>query len=155
MPEGSGRRVCSRCGSNNFETQAACWKCGAALDAVPPALTGTSSPAVSPTFPAPSSTALVASILLGLLLPVVAFPVGLIFLMLDDPRKAQIGRWNLAWSVAGTLLHLVATLLLARVVLLPFTGMVQTLTRSAGASAEQNDIRQGGKILDGAFPSPR
>lgn len=141
-----GRRICPACGSNNFETQAACWKCGKPL-------TGASAPAASPTPPSPN--AWIATIALGLLFPLVAVPVGLVFLMLDDPRKTQIGRWNLLWGTIGTLVHLVGTLFLARVALLPFTAMAESVGKLSGSASQSRDVDQGGKILDGAFPSPR
>ena len=30
-PASTGRLVCPKCGANNFNTQAACWQCGAGL----------------------------------------------------------------------------------------------------------------------------
>jgi hypothetical protein len=55
------------------------------------------------------------AVTLALLFPWVAVPAGLIFLMLDDRRKAQIGKITLAWGLAATLLHLLVTAWLVRV----------------------------------------
>nr|MDQ2831405.1 hypothetical protein [Chloroflexota bacterium] len=35
-------------------------------------------------------------------------PVGMVFLMLDDPRKTQIGWITIGWSVLGTVLNSIA-----------------------------------------------
>lgn len=48
---------------------------------------------------------------LGMLFPLVGLPTGLVFLMLDDPRKTQIGWILIGWSLAGTLLSVVPLLL--------------------------------------------
>ena len=48
---------------------------------------------------------------LGLLFPWVGIPIGIVFLMLDDPRKAQLGWIAIGWSVAGTILSIVASLI--------------------------------------------
>lgn len=44
---------------------------------------------------------------MGLFFPMVAVPVGLVFLMLDDRRKAQIGWWNILFGTIGTILNVV------------------------------------------------
>jgi hypothetical protein len=43
---------------------------------------------------------------LGLLLPWAGLPIGIAFLMLDDPRKARLGWIAIGWSIAGTVLNL-------------------------------------------------
>ena len=53
MASGAGRVVCPKCGSNNFDTVSACWKCSAPLAAAPHAGHGgyggyTPSPIVNP-----------------------------------------------------------------------------------------------------------
>src|SRR5690349_15149163 len=103
-PSATGRIICSQCGANNFQTQAACWKCGAALFSAPPTSVGagaaTQAPA-RPTAAAPVSppsppvdpmVAAAAAIVLAALFPYVALPVGIVFLMLDDRRKLEVGR---------------------------------------------------------------
>lgn len=110
------RVVCAACGSNNFATQAACWKCGKPLVASatpsssPPQAMSAGVAAVSPR-PIPISTstespaALWSSVALGVVFPMISIPVGLVFLMLDDKRKAQIGWWNILFGLVGTLLN--------------------------------------------------
>jgi hypothetical protein len=49
------------------------------------------------------------AIALAFLFPGVAVPAGLIFLMLDDRRKAEIGRILLIWGIVFSLLHLLVT----------------------------------------------
>ena len=98
------RVVCSQCGANNFATQAACWKCGTSLSAAPAApLPATPARPLLDTPESPA--ALWSSIALGALFPVISIPVGLVFLMLDDRRKAQIGWWNILAGVIGTVLN--------------------------------------------------
>jgi len=122
----AGRIVCPHCGANNFETQAACWKCGASLHAG-------SAPAASPALARPSSgssaaadlplrplshvqpppdpaIAIGAAIALAVFFPYVAVPLGIVFLMLDDRRKAEIGRVTL---IAGLLLSILHSLFFA------------------------------------------
>lgn len=113
----SGRVVCPRCGANNFDTQAACWKCGT------PLTPGVASAPVSgpvlhsPTSSAPSpvlsignnnvdpSVANWVGILGGLLIPIVMLPVSFVFLMWDDRRKVEVGRIALIASLVGTVIH--------------------------------------------------
>ena len=45
---------------------------------------------------------------LGLTFPYVGLPVGIVFLMLDDPRKTQLGWITIGWSIAGSVLNVVA-----------------------------------------------
>lgn len=119
----AGRVVCPRCGANNFDTQAACWSCGAALRAGAPVAPNPSPAAASParenrdTLPpatpypvAPAATldpavAIWAAVALAILFPYVAVPVGIVFLMLDDRRKAEIGRVALIAGILLSLLH--------------------------------------------------
>jgi hypothetical protein len=118
----SERVVCASCNANNFATQAACWKCGKSLSATatvaPPIANHSPSPAtispVSYECPAASeyvspSTATAAAVVLGLLFPAVAIPVGIVFLMLDNKRKTAIGWQNIIWGTVGSVLHLIVT----------------------------------------------
>ena len=69
-------------------------------------------PAVRPAL-AESPLAPKAAAALGMLFPYVGLPAGMIFLMLDDPRKTQLGWMLIGWSLAGTAINvisLVATL---------------------------------------------
>ena len=45
---------------------------------------------------------------LGMLFPYVGLPAGMIFLMLDDPRKTRLGWILIGWSLAGTLLSVLS-----------------------------------------------
>ncbi|MCX6358203.1 MAG: hypothetical protein NT029_00195 [Armatimonadetes bacterium] len=69
-------------------------------------------PGVALPLPYPSAgvdpVALRAAVSLGLLVPVVAFPVALIFMMLPDRRMQDVGRVCLIWSVVGGVVHGVA-----------------------------------------------
>lgn len=135
------RIVCSRCGSNNFSTQASCWKCGGALSqATVPAPATTAAPVAPPN----GSTAFVAAVALGLLFPLVAVPVGIVFLMLDDPRKSAIGRWNIAWGVAGTILHTIATGVLIQALAMPMLVKAFSTYQQQG---NQADVDKAGELL--------
>lgn len=48
---------------------------------------------------------------MGMLFPLIGLPAGIIFLMLDDPRKTKIGWLLIGWSIAGTVLSVVPLLL--------------------------------------------
>lgn len=117
----SGRVRCLYCGANNFPSSAACWQCSRPLKAMrpapaetsgaAPALTPASSPAglgaaVRPLAESPLAPKAAAA--LGMLFPFVGLPAGMIFLMLDDPRKTQLGWLLIGWSVAGTVLSIVS-----------------------------------------------
>ena len=113
---------CLYCGANNFPASAACWQCSRPLKAVS---AGGSEQSASP-LPGPlpgigavprplvsrpnseSGLAPKAAAALGLMFPVIGLPVGIVFLMLDDPRKTQIGWMTIGWSVLGTILNSIA-----------------------------------------------
>lgn len=127
-----GRVVCARCSANNFDTQAACWKCGAPLVAgggaagPAPVLRPTSppppgavphaavSPAAVPYVPGMGtaldpSVAIWAGAALAIFFPYCATIAGIIFLMLDDRRKAEIGRITLILGIIFSILHSIVT----------------------------------------------
>jgi uncharacterized membrane protein len=56
---------------------------------------------------------------MGAFFPVLAIPIGIVFLMLDDKRRAQIGWWNIIAGVVGTVVHTVVTGLLASAIITP------------------------------------
>ena len=138
MSVSPGRVLCSQCGVNNFETQAACWKCGAPLRAGaapanrPSAPPGAQTPAMRAADGAPPASvdptlANAAAFSLALLFPFVAVPAGLIFLMLDDRRKAQIGKLTLVWGVLFSLLHVLFTGWLLREAVAQVRGLLPSL----------------------------
>lgn len=47
--------------------------------------------------------------ILGLLFPWFALPAGIIFLMLDDRRKIDVGRIAIIWGIVGTIIHTLIT----------------------------------------------
>jgi uncharacterized membrane protein YhaH (DUF805 family) len=49
---------------------------------------------------------------LGMLCPWIGLPVGIVFLMLDDDRKAQIGWITIWYSLAGFAINLIGGLIL-------------------------------------------
>ena len=155
-----GRVVCARCGANNFDTQAACWKCGAPLTAgsgftggqVPPSSGARLAPPVSPTAvpasaPAPEmgyrpvaatmdpSVATWSAIALALFFPFVAVPVGVVFLMLDDRRKAEIGRIALLWGLVFSVVQTLGSLWMVQGTIRETMGLVRTFGGRMGGSA--------------------
>jgi len=83
--------------------------------AVSPGAASAPMPNTLPSLPAaqsaPGSLAPKAAAALGLLFPLIGLPAGMIFLMLDDPRKTQLGWILIGWSLAGTLLSVLPLLL--------------------------------------------
>ena len=144
----AGRIVCPRCGANNFNTQAACWKCGAPLTAganpgyaSPIPQSPSNSPLASGDAPSPlrpsnyapvmdQNVAVWAGIALAVLFPYFAVPVGIVFLMLDDRRRADIGRITIIWGVISTF----AQILLTFGMLKPYIDFVRPLM-SGGRAA--------------------
>jgi hypothetical protein len=143
----AGRIRCLYCGANNFPASPACWQCGRPLKAVP---AGTAEAGAAPP-PAPilgiegsgaaprpsasrpnaeSALAPKAAAALGLMFPYVGLPLGIVFLMLDDPRKTQLGWLTIGWSVLGTVLNTVSLLVL----LLPLLGALKGLPHPGGAA---------------------
>ena len=117
----AGRARCLYCGANNFPSSAACWQCSRPLKAMRPAPADAAPAASSPPLPgtAPNGAAArpaftesplapKAAAALGMLFPYVGLPAGMIFLMLDDPRKTQLGWLLIGWSLAGTLINVVS-----------------------------------------------
>ena len=115
-PSGGGETArvrCAYCGANNFPAAAACWQCGRPLQ---PLRTGAAAPPMTrpprPAFLKPRvplgggdpELASKAAAALGLLFPWAGLPIGLAFLMLDDPRKVRLGWIAIGWSVAGTII---------------------------------------------------
>ena len=66
-----------------------------------------------------------------MLFPFVALPAGMIFLMLDDPRKAQLGWLMIGWSIGGSV---ISTLLLGAT-LGPLWAVLKTLMPHPGGGA--------------------
>ena len=66
-----------------------------------------------PVRPALTESALApkAAAAMGMLFPLIGLPAGIIFLMLDDPRKTHLGWLLIGWSLAGTVLSIVPLLL--------------------------------------------
>lgn len=156
MAAPAGRVICVRCGANNFDTQAACWKCGAALAAgaapsMPPqqrhpgaTAAGGGAPQqapVNPAFAAPQrpayttvdpAIAVWSSVGLAFFFPFVAVPVGIVFLMLDDRRKAEIGRITLIWGLVFSLFQTIGSFLLIREPMQAVMGLAQGFGARAG-----------------------
>ena len=140
----AGRVRCLYCGANNFPSSAACWQCSRPLKAMPATPPANAPGALPPSFSsdltptsvsrpalAESPLAPKAAAALGMLFPYVGLPAGMIFLMLDDPRKTQLGWLLIGWSIAGTILS-VASL---AVTLGPVWAVLRSLLPHPGGSA--------------------
>ena len=145
----AGRVRCLYCGANNFPASIACWQCSRPLQAMHSAPAETSSASGLPPGTAPISGAAPilgaalrpaltesplapkAAAALGLLFPYVGLPAGILFLMLDDPRKTQLGWLLIGWSLAGS----VASLLSLAVTLGPLWALLRGMLPHAGGSA--------------------
>lgn len=140
----AGRVRCLYCGANNFPSSITCWQCSRPLKAMPAppsANTPASLPSSLPPGPFPaaavrpalteSALAPKAAAALGMLFPFVGLPAGMIFLMLDDPRKTQIGWLLIGWSIAGTVLSVISL----AVTLGPVWAVLRGLLPHPGGSA--------------------
>jgi hypothetical protein len=93
------------------------------------------------------------AIISSLLMPGIMFPVGVVFLMLDDRRKLEVGRITLIASTVGTALHLFFTFLLLGSTLSAFInagpGMVNWAQKLKEAQAGRSqDLSQPAPPLD-------
>ena len=163
-PSATGRIICSQCGANNFQTQAACWKCGASLFAASPtpaAAAGSASvapgrPAAAPLTSSPPVDPMVAAIsaiVLAALFPYVALPVGIVFLMLDDRRRIEVGRVAI---VAGLIFTIAHTLFFAWLTKAAFDQARGFLPNTGGVAGQIQQQRQP-KMTDeypSSFPTP-
>jgi hypothetical protein len=155
----SGRITCARCGANNFDTVTVCWKCGTPLSSVSPS----PAPPTVPQQPQPSgapaalqqvaymgrqaaSAALAnrSAIWLGLLFPYIGIMVALAFMMCDDPRRQEVGRICLLWSIISTVIQL----LLLIAAMLSASGLITGLL--AGARGGAGGLKGIGGGLPGA-----
>lgn len=176
MAATAGRVNCGRCGANNFNTQAACWKCGAPLSTSSPPPVGAPLPRSVQPVSAPQGTpysavavnqpdpavAIWAAIALAILFPYIAVPVGIIFFMLDDRRKAEIGRVTLIWGIVSSIVQILFTMWLINATVQQGMGVVQGLVRSrASATAEPDGNTSvpglqmpGVRPASGSIPTP-
>ena len=141
MSTAPGRVICAQCGANNFSTQANCWKCQAALGVSaaprPPLPAPLPQIGVAPSLADPS-VAFWAAIALAVFFPTVAVPVGIVFLMLDDRRKIEIGKLALIWGLIFSLLQFLVTYWIFREAIGQLQGAIPMIGRlTGGASAAQ------------------
>lgn len=54
-----------------------------------------------------------AALWLGLLFPYVGLPVGLVFMMLDDDRRYEVGRLCVIWSCVSLVAHILVLMLVS------------------------------------------
>ena len=87
---------------------------------------------------------------MGMLFPYVGLPAGILFLMLDDPRKTQLGWMMIVWSVVGTVLNSIALAL----TLGPVWAVLRSLTPHPGGGGTPSIPglpTEGGAGGDGLF----
>lgn len=153
-PSGSGeeRVRCLYCGANNFAGSVSCWQCARTLVALRD--TGGSAPGSAPAQPgaapgfglpqsprpigfaalgplainaaASASRANKAALWLGLLMPWFGLPVGMVFLMLDDDRKAQLGWIMIWWSLGGLALNIIGGIILSGILMSGLHSLIPT-----------------------------
>jgi hypothetical protein len=89
-----------------------------------------------------------AAFALAFFFPFTAVPVGVVFLMLDDRRKAEIGRIALMWGVIFSLLHILWAFWAVQGTVRETVRLIQTFGGRAGGSAQP-------KLTDPVtFPTP-
>ncbi len=150
MTQSPGRIACPRCGANNFDNVAACWKCQAALGgAGVPARHATAPTERSVVFPTVSTPAVAtgdpgvarrAAIALALMLPFIGLPVGWIFMMIEDERRQAIGRICAVWSLVSLVLQLLLMFACAQAV----GPWMNTLVATAARAAQPQQLPGGG-----------
>jgi hypothetical protein len=72
--------------------------------------------------------AMKAAAALGLMFPIVGLPVGIVFLMLDDARKVKIGWVTIWWSIGGSAIGIILSL----ISIVPFLGALHALAPHGG-----------------------
>lgn len=148
----SGRISCPRCGANNFDTVTVCWKCGAPLGPNAPVDARGGLPPVAPQAGAQPAFAHVrnaaasalanrSAVALGLMFPYFGLPIALAFMMCDDPRRQEVGRICLIWSVVSSVGH----------VLLALSGIL-SVSALMGAMLGSGHAGGGGLRLPGGMP---
>jgi hypothetical protein len=168
MSTGTGGRVlCSKCGANNFDTQAACWKCSTPLTGAGYAGGGTVSrpvpppsvaPTLSPNLPnapiapayAPAayqarvdpSVGFWASIALAVFFPAIAVPVGIVFLMLDDRRKGELGKLTLIAGIISSIVHSIVTAWLVQALFMTMFARLPQLIPGLGERTGSPNLNQ-------------
>ena len=171
-----GRITCPRCGSNNFDTVTACWKCSnpltasaaavapaAARQAAPayaPSAVSAGSPVVQPSFSdrAVSTVAALpqtlgnaaaanrAAFWLGMLFPYFGLPIGLAFIMCDDRRRQEVGRLCVMWSLLSGVIHFLF-------MIVAMLGMRQYFTAFLGQAGRGLNGGLGGGLGGGGMDS--
>ena len=155
----AGRVRCLYCGANNYPSSVTCWQCGRPLQplrgqplaaASAPSPSTTAQAFTTPRPPSPSgmaetSLAPKAAAALGLMFPYVGLPVGMVFLMLDDPRKAHLGWVTIGWSVAGTAISVILFL----ATLGPTMALLHSLIPSGGHGGGVPGLPLPGNDTDG------
>lgn len=177
----SNRITCSRCGANNFDTVTACWKCSASLGGgaqqtqptninfAQPLADQERAPQNQPAFShaetrmgAPAnysqdntgsrSMARRAAILLALTIPFIGLPVGWAFMMIEDKKKQEIGRYCATWSMIALFLHLLLMYALTAQTMKMLTPVIDSMVRSGmrgsggnGGAGGSPDLQGGGQ----------
>ena len=156
------RITCAQCGANNYVGGTHCWQCGKSLDqsgksdrpasilpdpplvsagvsyTEPPIISAAMArpmqPIVLPTERVDPDLAPKAAAALGLIFPIVAIPAGIIFLMLDDARKVRLGWITIWWSVGGSVIGFILSLLS----LAPLMGLLHGFAPHGGGNPLQS-----------------
>ena len=73
---------------------------------------------------------------LGLMFPIVGLPAGMIFLMLDDARKVRLGWITIWWSIGGSVIGFILSL----ISLAPILAVLHGLTPHGGGSSPLSSL---------------
>ena len=160
MTQSGGRITCPRCGTNNFNTVTACWKCGTALAATP--LPSSAPPInaprseysayVPPSLPISGDPAVAkrAAFWLAVVFPWFGLPIGWAFMMIEDHKRQAIGKFCVMWSIVALIFHCLfvfASIQVAVSRLLPYVLQNALPQKSSGSTSEY-----GGSDLGGMSP---
>lgn len=118
MTQSGGRITCPRCGTNNFNTVTACWKCGTALAVTPsvapaPSIAPMNAPRQEYPSYVPASLSMSgdpavakrAAFWLAVVFPWFGLPIGWAFMMIEDHKRQAIGRFCVIWSIVALIFH--------------------------------------------------
>lgn len=126
-PRNTERFKCPHCGANNYQGTTACWQCAKPLAVVhgqvkmPSPNNASGAPIVLPPMPNHTGLATKAAVMMGLMFPWAGIIVGIVFLMLDDDRKTQLGWQTIIWSAIGTVVSVIIFIITALPFVLAFS----------------------------------
>ncbi|HZP83179.1 MAG TPA: hypothetical protein VFB21_16170 [Chthonomonadaceae bacterium] len=165
MAQRAGRVTCPRCGANNFDNVAVCWKCSAPLQAAGGHSGYAAPPAMERPYAAPAAYAPMmpdgdpavakrAAIALALVFPWLGLPIGWAFMMVEDRRKQAIGRFCAVWSAVALFFHFLLMYALTASAISMLRQVLPSVSGAMRGAGQGGGGGLGGGLGDG-FPGGR